>query len=434
MKERSARNRLTRRLFLVIGVAAALGLLEILLLDLLERANFNASFRDVMVASGSILLLLAGLVTALSIAGVMLFKKTTRQQQQLIKSQAETIALKASYQQVLENLPIGLFTYVDGSFQYTNWSWDEQVLRQPSENPVKAFSRALHEEDRGWALKELDRCCRREEPFHMKLRISNQFFDERFIEMRGVPVYEADGRFRHLLGFNIDVSEAANATLELQKYNAEVERKNFMLTTALSDLEANFTAMVESLVKAVEAKDPYTAGHSERVMQYSIMVGEYFGLSAHELRTLKMGTLIHDIGKIGIPDEILTKPSGLTSEEFDIVKRHSEMGYEMIQGIPMLRECAPIVRLHHERLDGSGYPLGLKGDEIPFLVRIAAIADIFDAMTSNRAYRKGLPTRVAIDELRREAALHKVDKEIVEAFARAIARERSTTTFNHKAA
>ncbi len=137
-----------------------------------------------------------------------------------------------------------------------------------------------------------------------------------------------------------------------------------------------------------------------------------------------MGTLIHDIGKIGIPDDILTKPSGLTTMEYDIIKTHSEVGYQMIQGIPMLRECAPIVRLHHERLDGSGYPLGIKGDQIPLLVRIAAVSDIFDAMTSNRAYRRGMPTRVAVDELRREAALHRLDSDVVEAFARAIMRQR----------
>lgn len=373
---------------------------------------------------------LSGVLALIIMALVGLARKTKSliehvryQQEALARANEEGSELKRTYHEVLENLPVGLFTYDRGEFGYTNWAWDEQVLRRPAEPTTEAFARSLHPEDRQSAIRELDRCARHEEPLNHRVRLLDEFLEERTIEMRGVPVYEADGNFRHLLGFNIDISDAARAAAELRANAAEVEHKNEMLVNALADIEANFTAMVESLVKAVEAKDPYTAGHSERVMQFSMMIGEYFGLSAHELKTLRMGTLIHDIGKIGIPDEILTKPSGLTPDEFEIIKRHSELGYEMIKGIPMLRECAPIVRLHHERLDGSGYPLGLRGDEIPLLVRIASVADVYDAMTSNRAYRRGLPTRVAIDELRREGSLHKLDSEIVEAFARAMTRQ-----------
>lgn len=386
--------------------------------------NSAAALSLFFLAGTGVLLLLSACVAGLCRKTILLLRHAREQHTALEAAKEEGIQLQKSYREVLENLPIGLFTYDKGKFQYTNWAWDEQVLRRPGEEPTDAFKRGLHEEDRQIALRELDRCCRHEEPFYQKLRLVDEFLEERTIEMRGVPVYENDGTFRHLLGFNIDVSDAARAHGELQSNNAEVERKNEMLTSALGELEANFTAMVESLVKAVEAKDPYTAGHSERVMQYSLMVGEAFGLGAHELKILKMGTLIHDIGKIGIPDEILTKPSGLTTTEYDIIKTHSEVGYQMIQGIPMLKECAPIVRLHHERLDGSGYPLGIKGDQIPLLVRIAAVSDIFDAMTSNRAYRRGMPTRVAIDELRREAALHRLDSEVVEALARALTRQR----------
>jgi HD-GYP domain-containing protein (c-di-GMP phosphodiesterase class II) len=415
----------TRRIVACLaGVVAA----DYLLVDVLDQLHYVVPTGSTYVLGASSLVLVLIGITFLANTISTLMGRVQGQQRALSAAKEEGEELQRAYREVLENLPIGLFTYNKGKFDYTNWAWDEQVLRQPGEAPTDAFARGLHPEDRQHALRELDRCCRHEEPFHQNVRLIDEFLDERTIEMRGVPVYEADGMFRHLLGFNIDVSEAARANLELQANNLEVEQKNEMLTDALGELEANFTAMVESLVKAVEAKDPYTAGHSERVMQYSLMIGEYFGLSAHELKILKMGTLIHDIGKIGIPDEILTKPSGLTAEEYDVIKRHSEVGYDMIQGIPMLRECAPIVRLHHERLDGSGYPLGLRGDEIPFLVRISAVADIFDAMTSNRAYRRGLPTRVAIDELRREAGLLRIDSDIVEAFARAITRQRTETS------
>jgi HD-GYP domain-containing protein (c-di-GMP phosphodiesterase class II) len=390
--------------------------------------NSTATLSLFFLAGSGILLMLSVCVAGLCRKTVILLRQAREQHAALETAKQEGVELQKSYREVLENLPIGLFTYDKRKFQYTNWAWDEQVLRRPGEAPTDAFVRGLHAEDRQAAIRELERCCRLEEPFFQKLRLVDEFLEERTIEMRGVPVYENEGTFRHLLGFNIDVSEAARAHGELQSNNAEVERKNEMLTNALGELEANFTAMVESLVKAVEAKDPYTAGHSERVMRYSLMVGEAVGLSAHDMKILKMGTLIHDIGKIGIPDEILTKPSGLTTAEYDIIKTHSEVGYQMIQGIPMLRECAPIVRLHHERLDGSGYPLGIKGDEIPFLVRIAAVSDIYDAMTSNRAYRRGLATRVAVDELRREASLHRLDAEIVEVFARTITRQQPEIT------
>jgi len=418
----------------IVACLAGVSLADYVLVNSLDKMHLAPATGAIYTLVASILILLLLAVALLAKTTNMLMGRVRKQQLALSVAKEEGVELQRAYREVLENLPIGLFTYEKGKFQYTNWAWDEQVLRNPGEAPTDAFARGLHADDRQQALRELDRCCRHEEPFHQNVRLIDEFLEERTIEMRGVPVYEPDGTFRHLLGFNIDVSEAARANLELQSNNAEVELKNQMLVNALGELEANFTAMVESLVKAVEAKDPYTAGHSERVMQYSVMIGEYFGLSPHDLKILKMGTLIHDIGKIGIPDEILTKPSGLTTEEYDVIKRHSEVGYDMIQGIPMLRECAPIVRLHHERLDGSGYPLGLTGDEIPFLVRISAVADVFDAMTSNRAYRRGLPTRVAIDELRREASLHRLDADIVEAFARAITRQKPAAGAERRAA
>jgi HD-GYP domain-containing protein (c-di-GMP phosphodiesterase class II) len=131
-----------------------------------------------------------------------------------------------------------------------------------------------------------------------------------------------------------------------------------------------------------------------------------------------MGTLIHDIGKIGVPDDILGKPDKLTGEEFEVIKRHPVTGYRMIRDIPFFKDCAPIVRWHHEKLDGKGYPDGLTGSEIPLLVQISTIADMFDAMTSNRAYRGSLGAAKAVEELRKDAMRNIVNPELVEVWVK----------------
>ncbi|MBX3120379.1 MAG: HD domain-containing protein [Fimbriimonadaceae bacterium] len=211
--------------------------------------------------------------------------------------------------------------------------------------------------------------------------------------------------------------EASRLHEEVGIKNAEIEATNIVLTRALEDLQDNFEAMVQAWVKAVEAKDLYTAGHSERVMQYSTAIGRRMGLSEHDLRVLEMGTLIHDIGKIGIPDSILIKPSRLSNEEFEVVKSHPDIGYRMISSIPLFQECAPIVLWHHEKMDGSGYPDGLCGDEIPLLVKISTVADMFDAMTSTRAYRASLSASIALENLRKDAEKGALEPKIVEILA-----------------
>lgn len=331
-------------------------------------------------------------------------------------AEAETLEARSAFKQVVENLPVGLFTLHDQEFQFSNWSWDEQMMRLPGQSPTQSFRKALHPQDRDAILDSMKRYEEREEPFQIRFRLLNEFGELRYVESQGVPVYGPDGNFLHLLGFNVDVTNAERATHDLDAKNKDLE-------IALADLEDNLQAMVSSLVKAIEAKDPYTAGHSERVMDYSVRLGEAIGLSRSELKVLRMGTLIHDIGKIGVPDDILTKPGALTDEEFQIIKRHPVTGYNMIRDIPFFRECAPIVRWHHERLNGRGYPDGISGDELSVLVRISVITDMYDAMTSNRAYRRSLGTEVALSELRKEADKGGVDGELVEEWARLLKRD-----------
>jgi putative two-component system response regulator len=148
-------------------------------------------------------------------------------------------------------------------------------------------------------------------------------------------------------------------------------------------------------------------------MQYSMLIGNALKLPPSEMKILQMGTLVHDIGKIGIPDEILTKPDHLTDAEYRIVKAHAENGARMVENIPIFLDCVPIIRGHHERLNGTGYPNGLKGEEISLVVRIAAVADVFDAMTSNRAYRTAVPTEEAIQVLASMAEANELDPKLV---------------------
>jgi putative nucleotidyltransferase with HDIG domain len=155
----------------------------------------------------------------------------------------------------------------------------------------------------------------------------------------------------------------------------------------LERMEKNYFATVEALTAAIEAKDPYTRGHSKRVTQLAMVMAEHFGLSETDARNLKYGATLHDIGKVVIRGQILNKRGRLTREEIDIIKQHPAIGERIIERVDFLQGARPIVRSHHERFDGTGYPDGLRDEEIPFLARIAAIVDLFDALTTERPYR-----------------------------------------------
>lgn len=157
--------------------------------------------------------------------------------------------------------------------------------------------------------------------------------------------------------------------------------------------------VVVAFALAIESRDAYTGGHVTRVTAYSMAIGEKLKLSDEMISRLRLGGMLHDIGKIAVPDVVLNKPGRLTDEEFAIMKSHAAVGDAIVRPIPQLRPLADIVRHHHERFDGRGYPDGLAGQGIPYLARITAVADTFDAMTSDRPYRKGLPYDVAYTEI-----------------------------------
>ena len=165
-------------------------------------------------------------------------------------------------------------------------------------------------------------------------------------------------------------------------------------------LESSYQLTINSLAYAIEARDSYTKGHSERVAVYAVWLGERLGLNSKRLRMLQNCCRLHDVGKIGIPDRILLKPGKLTLEERTHVEFHPVYGAEILGDLKFISVGLPFILHHHERFDGKGYPYGLKKDHIPFDARIISVADSFDAMTSDRPYRKALSTQQVLDEFR----------------------------------
>jgi HD-GYP domain-containing protein (c-di-GMP phosphodiesterase class II) len=185
-------------------------------------------------------------------------------------------------------------------------------------------------------------------------------------------------------------------------------------------MQKAFDATVASLIKAIEAKDPYTRGHAQRVSRLSEMTARAYGLNETECRAIRYAALMHDVGKLGVDSRVLKKPGKLTSEEYEHMKVHPARGVEIVGHIDMLRDYMDGVRHHHERMDGSGYPDGLIGDEIPLFARLIMVSDAFDAMTSTRVYRKAKDIEAAFIELRRCAGTQ-FDVKALEALERAVA-------------
>ena len=194
-----------------------------------------------------------------------------------------------------------------------------------------------------------------------------------------------------------------------------IKKINDELKTTYDKLESAYMETIEILRFTVEAKDAYTRGHSDRVSAYSVLIGEALGLSEDDLKTLKIGGLFHDIGKIGIPDSILLKTDKLDDEEYSEIKNHPAIGAHILSNATIFKDIIPIVKHHHKRFDGHGYPGKLKGEEIPYLARIATVADSFDAMTSKRSYRDSLPIDVVKEEIKKNSGTQ-FDPEIAEVF------------------
>jgi cyclic di-GMP phosphodiesterase len=213
--------------------------------------------------------------------------------------------------------------------------------------------------------------------------------------------------------------EHRRLVIENRTYQSDLEHlvaeRTQQLSIALQDLEQSYDYTLEALGGALDAKDAETEGHCQRVTAFTITIAKAMGVDKGLLRQIARGAFLHDIGKMGIPDYILRKPGPLTAEEREIMRRHCEIGFSVLERIPFLKEAAEIVLSHQEFYDGTGYPRGLKGEEIPLGARIFAVADTLDAMISDRPYRKALPVSAAREEIRRFAG-KQFDPRVVEVF------------------
>ncbi|HKI35013.1 MAG TPA: HD domain-containing phosphohydrolase [Gemmataceae bacterium] len=183
-------------------------------------------------------------------------------------------------------------------------------------------------------------------------------------------------------------------------------------------------AVLFALARAVEAKSPYTQGHAQRVTLYALALADEAGLGSEERETLRKGALLHDIGKISTPDAILDKPGELTPAEYEVVKQHPLQGARIVEPLRSLRETVPLIRWHHERLDGRGYPDHLAGEEIPILVRLLSITDVYDSLASQRPYRDAMSPATCLDVLRKGARGGKLDARLVDLFCDLMSGER----------
>jgi putative two-component system response regulator len=192
--------------------------------------------------------------------------------------------------------------------------------------------------------------------------------------------------------------------------------KSLLRIKSLTDSLESAETVIFSLANAIEAKDHYTRGHIDRVSALAVGLGEYLGVDKDDLGSLKKGGALHDIGKIGVKDTILVKPGRLTPEEFEEIKKHPEIGEKICRPLHSLEPVLPIIKHHHEKHDGTGYPSGLGGDEIPLLARIMSIVDVYDAFTSQRAYRDALTYEQTMQILKKETEAEKFDPVLFKGF------------------
>jgi putative nucleotidyltransferase with HDIG domain len=210
-------------------------------------------------------------------------------------------------------------------------------------------------------------------------------------------------------------SRQAASSLSNAFLHSLVNTKNEELSKAYEELKTRYMDTIEVLRLAVDAKDEYTRGHSDRVAYYAVRIGNAFELSEDEQEMLRLGGIFHDVGKIGTADDILFKTESLDDREYNEVKKHTIKGANILSAVSMFKEVVPLIKCHHERLDGRGYPDGIKGEDIPFLARILSVADAFDAMTSDRLYRSKLNLEEAKKQLI-DASGTQFDNDIVNKF------------------
>jgi putative two-component system response regulator len=219
-------------------------------------------------------------------------------------------------------------------------------------------------------------------------------------------------RANRIAGIEAGADDFLGKPFDSQELKARV--RSLLRLKRYTDELDSAESVILSLALTVEARDPYTHGHCQRLAAYATLIGERIGASDEQLSALNRGGYLHDVGKVGVPDAVLYKPNGLTPEEYEVVKRHTLIGDRLCGDLRALALVRPIVRHHHERLDGSGYPDGLRGDAVPLLAQIIAIVDEYDAITTSRPYRQALPADRAFEQLSKDVKRGLLNPDLVE--------------------
>ncbi len=285
----------------------------------------------------------------------------------------------------LFNLSLDMFAVAgfDGYFRQLNPAWEIALGWKREILLGKPYIEFVHPDDRSYTTEVFRTLLQKGRPligFENRLRASDDSY--RWISWNSYPIVADELVF----------SVARDIT--------ERKRDSENLAIMLADLRKATDAIIDVIVMAVEVRDPYTSGHQKRVAELAAAIAREMGLTKEEINGIHMAGVIHDLGKISIPAEILSMPRRLTDLEFSLVKTHSQIGYDILKEIQFMQPVAEMVLQHHEKLDGSGYPNGLKGDEILVGSRIIAVADVVEAIASHRPYRPALGVRVAIDEIK----------------------------------
>lgn len=234
-------------------------------------------------------------------------------------------------------------------------------------------------------------------------------------------VLQAINRLPHLFGEGDALfREDERRILEALSHQVSIAIENSKL---YASVKKTFLDTVEALAEAIEKKDHYTGGHTKRVVYYTQCISKYLNLTAEEQERIRLGAVLHDVGKIGIEDNILKKQAPLDQEEWKVMQKHPDIGFDIMSRVEGLKDVIGGMRYHHERWDGKGYPFGMKGEEIPLLARIISVADTYDAMVSTRPYRKGLDPKIAYDEIVKYSGTQ-FDPKVVDAFIEAFKKEK----------
>ncbi|MCC6404227.1 MAG: HD domain-containing protein [Fimbriimonadaceae bacterium] len=351
---------------------------------------------------------------------LLVLRASTIQDQTIAAAIDHTARIEREYKRVIDTMPIGMFVFTKEAVEYANSEHEKLFSKWEEGQSLTTHLERVFEPDKEGVLRCLADSSETEKPAILNYRIVRPLGDTGYVQTRIVPIFDVFGTFQQMLGFTIDMTENVLAQSEIKRSHAELTEKNVLLEDAIQILESNLNSFVKAMVRAIEAKDIYTAGHSERVTAYSLAIAEELNLSDELKHIISTGAMVHDIGKIGIPGSLLTKPSGLTPEERAIVQRHPVVGATILSGVPAFEPCLGIIRHHHERLNGTGYPDKLDESQIPIEVRIVSAADAFDAMTSQRSYRKGMDLSNVFRELEKDVREHRLDPHVVAALKQVI--------------